>query len=127
MLLQEKIEKEIKALSRKKEKVSLRDNLKYIKSEAQKVGKVVEDSVLIAIIQKFIKNESALPTPDTEVIEFLKQYLPVEMTDEEVIAWIHQNIDFGSLPNKMAAMKIAMAGLKGAVAGARLRTILEAM
>ena len=127
MLLQEKIEKEIKALGRKKEKAGLVGNLKFIKSEAQRVDKVVDDETMIGIIQKFIKNESSLPTPDTVTIDFLKQYLPAEMTDEEVIAWIHQNIDFGILPNKMAAMKPVMAGLKGKVSGARVKTILETM
>lgn len=128
MLIQEQIEKAIRSLVRKKDKVTLSQNLKYIKSEIQRIGKVVPDEDVIPVIKKFIKNEKSLPNGDKESIEFLSKFIPETMTDTEIIAWIHQNIDFSTVPNKMAAMKPIMEVLKHkGVDGNRVKTLLEKM
>lgn len=130
MTIQEQIEKEVKASIRRKfaEPVFV-DNLKFVKSELQRIGKVVSDEDAIKVIRKFIKNESSLPEPHTASIKFFEQFVPAAgMSDEDIIAWIHQNIDFSTVPNKMAAMGPIMAGLKDkGVSGAVVKSILEKM
>ena len=130
MTIQEQIEKEVKASIRRKfaEPVFV-DNLKFVKSELQRIGKVVSDEDAIKVIRKFIKNESSLPEPHTASIKFFEQFVPAAgMSDEDIIAWIHQNIDFSTVPNKMAAMGPIMVGLKDkGVSGAVVKSILEKM
>ena len=130
MTIQEQIEKEVKASIRRKfaEPVFV-DNLKFVTSELQRIGKVVSDEDAIKVIRKFIKNESSLPEPHTASIKFFEQFVPAAgMSDEDIIAWIHQNIDFSTVPNKMAAMGPIMAGLKDkGVSGAVVKSILEKM
>ena len=129
MTIQEQIEKGIKSMARKKGQQAMVNNLKFVKSEFQRIGKAVDDTDALKVIKKFIKNESSLPTPNTEVLEYFKQFLPAgEMSEEDITAWIHQNIDFSTVPNKMAAMGPIMAGLKDkGVSGAVVKSILEQM
>ena len=130
MTIQEQIEKEIKASVRKKSVAPVFvDNLKFVKSELQRIGKVVSDEDAVKVIRKFIKNESSLPEPHTVSIKFFEQFVPAAgMSEEDITAWIHQNIDFSTVPNKMAAMGPIMAGLKDkGVSGAVVKSILEKM
>ena len=47
------------------------------------------------------------------LIEIAQAYLPKQATEEEISAWIHENIDFSNYKNKMQAMGPIMAQFKG--------------
>lgn len=146
MNLQERIEKDINALAKKKTAGMklLVQNLKYIKSEWQlllgkRTDKVATDEEILGIIKVFIKNEELNATktgkssPDMDyVLGWIQGYFPksdkIRLTDEDIVAWIHQNIDFSTVPNKMAAMKPIMAGLSEYdVDGKNVKALLEKM
>jgi len=146
MSLQERIDKDIATLAKKRDKENkiLVQNLKYIKSECQlllgkRVDKVLTDDEVLGILRIFIKNEEfnanrTGTTPDgmQYTLGWVKAYLPVStkkvLTDDEIIAWIHQNIDFSTVPNKMAAMKPIMKGLSEYdVNGKHVQSLLEQM
>jgi len=46
-------------------------------------------------------------------IDIAKSYLPKALTEEELISWIKENVDFSQFKNKMQAMKIIMSEFKG--------------
>jgi len=46
-------------------------------------------------------------------IMIAQEYLPKQATEEEIGAWIHENIDFSSYKNKMQAMGPIMKQFKG--------------
>lgn len=47
-------------------------------------------------------------------IEIAKKYLPKQVSEEDIISWIKENIDFSKLKNKMQAMGSIMKQFKGA-------------
>jgi len=46
-------------------------------------------------------------------IEIAKKYLPKQVSEEDIILWIKENIDFSTLKNKMQAMGPIMKQFKG--------------
>jgi len=46
------------------------------------------------------------PVPDEVYISILKQYIPQPISEEELLMWISNHIDFSSLKNKMQAIGI---------------------
>lgn len=49
----------------------------------------------------------------SEKIEIAKNYLPKQASEEEIITWIKENIDFSQFKNKMQAMGPIMKQFKG--------------
>ncbi len=46
-------------------------------------------------------------------IKIAQKYLPKQATEEEILAWIKENIDFANYKNKMQAMGPIMKHFKG--------------
>ena len=101
--------------------------LKLVVAEIQREpSKIVEDSKVIKIIKKLIENEKELKDKaDQYFILTLTHYLPTEVTKEEVVDWIKNNIDFSKFKNKMQAMKPIMSEFVGIVNGNTVKQILE--
>lgn len=51
---------------------------------------------------------------DNSLVIIAKQYLPQQASEEEIISWIKENIDFSTFKNKMQAMGPIMKQFKGA-------------
>ncbi len=91
--------------------------------------KNLSDEQVIAIIKKLIKSEKELlAAAGKETSGFLRVmegYLPQQATEEEVRAWIEENIDFTSFPNKMQAMKPIMNNFGSTVDGNVVKKVLQ--
>ena len=90
------------------------------------------DNEAISIIQKLIKNEQEILSykkneVTSKLISILESYLPEMVSDEEVITWIKENIDFSTLKNKMQAMGIIMKQFGKTVDGNNVKRILNEM
>lgn len=92
----------------------------------------VTDSELITIINKLIKSELIMleydgANPDTSLyVQALKSYLPKMMTEEEISAWVLDNIDLSAYNVPIQAMKDIMKELKGKADGGLVKKVLTA-
>lgn len=93
-------------------------------------GVDVTDSELITIINKLIKSELIMleydgVSPDTSLyVQALKSYLPKMMTEEEISAWVLDNIDLSAYNIPIQAMKDVMKELKGKADGGLVKNVL---
>jgi hypothetical protein len=131
MRLQEKIQQDLR-VSMKAKTEARTSALRVIIGEFQRQSKKeLSDAEVLAIIKKLIKNEmemlARLKTQNSEYLVVLEEYMPRPPTEEEIKAWIGDNIDFGRLQNKIQAMKPIMAHYAGAVDGNTVKKILEEM
>ena len=129
--LQERMQADMRtAILEKNEK--RKDTLRFIVGEFSRVpnlpqDKSVTDEQVIKILNKAIASEWTLPLADEEFIDILSEYLPAAPTDEEVLKWINENIDFSQFKNRIQAMKPIMAHFSGAIEGSRVKKLLESV
>lgn len=131
MSLQEKIQHDLR-LSMKAKTAARTSALRVIIGEFQRQSKKeLSDTEVLAIIKKLIKSETEMlarsETQTSEYLIVLEEYMPRQPTEEEIKAWIGNNIDFGQFTNKMQAMKPIMAHYAGALDGNTVKKILEEM
>ncbi|MBM9605360.1 GatB/YqeY domain-containing protein [Desulfopila inferna] len=93
--------------------------------------KELTDEQVVGIIKKLIKSEKELLAAsgktDTGYIRILTEYLPKQASEEEIRAWIEDNVDFSSLANKMQAMRPIMAHFGSSADGNTVKKILQEM
>ena len=82
--------------------------MKAVKNQpALKSLEITNDDV-IGIIKGHVKSEQTVlevtGQSTSEYLIILKSYLPKMIDQEEIIAWIRDNIDFSEFKNKMQAM-----------------------
>jgi len=133
MSLQLKIKKDLtEALLNKDE--STKSILRVLVGEFDRQPKKeLSDSEVIKIIKKLVMNAEEcykykhdVPgVEDNTYIQALNHYLPQKATEEEIIGWIKNNIDFSKFKNKMAAMKPIMDNFQGRVDGSKVKEILQ--
>ncbi len=96
---------------------------------ARQPGKVLSDEQVIAIIKKLIKSERELLTAQSQdsspFLVIMEGYLPKQASEEEIYAWIEENIDFSSFGNKMQAMKPIMTHFGSTVDGNMVKKVLQ--
>jgi len=96
----------------------------------KKAGEQPTDQEIEGIIRKLIKSETTTleaigSDPKNSVyILLLKEYLPVEMTKDEINKWILDNIDLSVYNPKIKAMKEILKTLKGKVNSNLVKEIL---
>ncbi len=90
--------------------------------------KELADEQVIAIIKKLIKSEKELLAAKGEesspFMAVMEGYLPQQASEEEIRAWISDNINFAEFANKMQAMRPIMAHFGAAVDGNTVKNIL---
>ena len=106
-----------------------RNILKVIVGEFQRQAKPISsDEDVIKILKKFRNNElETLKLQGLESSLFLtiiESYLPSEATEEEIVAWIGGNIDFGKYKSKMQAMGDILKHFAGRTDGKIAKDIL---
>jgi uncharacterized protein len=94
--------------------------------------KELNDEEAIRIVKKLINSEkemlAAKGIPDnSEFIQVLETYLPKLASREEILDWIHRNVDFSEFKNKMQAMKSIMSHFGSSVDGNVVKQILQDM
>jgi uncharacterized protein YqeY len=103
-----KLKNELKDAIKAKDEL-LKNTIRLIMGElARKDKKEFSDDEIISIIRKMIKNEketlSANNQETSDYLSLLETYIPKQVSEEEIIDWIKDNIDFTSYKNKMQAM-----------------------
>ena len=131
MGLQQEIEAQLKVALKERDKERA-GAIRILKGEFQRQPeKELSDDQVIGIIKKLVKSERELLDASgggtSEYIEILQGYLPQQVGEEEVRAWIRENIDFSSFGNKMQAMRPIMAHFGSSVDGAAVKKILQDM
>ena len=131
MSLQEKIKAELK-VSMKARDVARTGAIRILIGEFQRQPeKELSDEQVIAIIKKLIKSERELLAASGEeksdYISVLEEYLPRQVSEEEIREWVSENIDFSSYKNKMQAMRPIMAHFGSGADGNSVKRILQEM
>jgi uncharacterized protein len=110
---------------------SLKGSLKVIVGELQRQSKkVLSDAEVIPILKKLIKYEeerlSKIPDVETSsYLQLLKKYLPQQATEEEIKAWIDNNIDFSKYKNKDQIVGVICKHFKQLASGKDIKIIVE--
>lgn len=93
--------------------------------------KELSDDQVIQIIKKLIKSEKELLAAsgesDTGYITVLEDYLPAQASEDDIRAWITDNIDFSEFKNKMQAMRPIMTHFGSSADGNIVKKILQEM
>jgi len=129
MGLQQKIQSELKDAikSRDTEKTGA---IRILIGEFQRQPeKELSDDQVVGIIKKLIKSEKELLAAsgekDSPYITVLESYLPRQATEDEIRAWIAENIEFSTFANKMQAMRPIMNHFGSTVDGNTVKKILQ--
>ncbi len=131
MSLQQQIKSELKDAMKAKDTVK-KDAIRIIMGEfSRQPQKELSDPEVVAIIRKLIKSETELleksngSVQDSEYITLLEGYLPNQASEDDIKAWIADNIDLASFANKMQAMKPIMTEFAGRTDGNMVKNILN--
>lgn len=130
MKLQEKIKKDLTNAIKAKDDLK-KDTIRVIMGECGRADKKeLSNDDVIGILKKLKKSEKELleqkgETTDSEFIRIIESYLPEMATEEEIIVWITQNIDFSNLKNKMQAMSLIMKHFGSRADGSKVKEILQ--
>ncbi len=113
MSLQEKIKSDL-ALAMKTRDSVKKDAIRVILGEFGRLEqKELTDDQIIGILKKLIKSERELLqkqgiSEDSEFISIVEAYMPEQASEDEIIGWIHENVDFSAFKNKIQAMGLIM-------------------
>lgn len=98
---------------------------------ARQREKSIDDEQVIAIIKKLIKSErellAAQKQEESAFLRIMEEYLPQQASEEEISAWIKENITFTELNSKMQAMKPIMEHFGSSADGNTVKKILLSM
>lgn len=114
MTLQEKIQFAAKLVMKHPEtKRETLDSLRVIIGEFQRQPKkILSDEEVVSILRKLVKNELEVlkhANARTSVyLETLNEFIPQQVGEEEIKAWIVNNVDFTNLKNRMQAVGLVM-------------------
>jgi len=124
MTLQEQLSADFKRRDLSKKH---KDALRIVIGELQRQKtKELSDAEVTKIIRKLVDYEKELKERrDQEYIDVLESYLPRAATEEEIVEWVRQNIDFSAYKNKMQAMKDIMAHFASRADGNTVKDILN--
>jgi uncharacterized protein len=131
MSLQEKLKEELK-VSMKARDTERTGAIRIIMGEfGRQLVKELTDEQVIAIIKKLVKSEKELLAASgkegSEYLTILEGYLPNQVSEEEIRAWIDVNIDFSTFKNKMQAMRPILAHFGSSADGNIVKMILESL
>ena len=132
MTIQKQIKQDLSAAIKAKD-LQKKDALRVIMGEFGRLDKKeLSDHEAIKIMIKLMKSEKELleikgDETDSEFIRIIENYLPKRASEEEIVRWIEQNIDFSEFKNKMQAMSIIMKHFGASADGNEVKKILQDM
>lgn len=102
-----------------------RDFARVVKAELDRKGdgRPLPDADAIKILKAL--RVTAEENQNTFEVAFLDKYLPQEMSEAEIEAWIRANIDFSSLKSPMAAIGLVTKALGPVAPGDRVKKVVE--
>ncbi|AWR86269.1 GatB/YqeY domain-containing protein [Meiothermus taiwanensis] len=120
----EAIKKEI-VEAMKRGDTATRDYARVVKAELDRKGdgRPLPDADAVKILKAL--RVTAEENQNAFELAFLDRYLPQEMSEAEIEAWIRANVDFASLKSPMAAIGIVTKALGPAAPGDRVRKVVE--
>lgn len=128
MTLQERIKADLKTAMKARDE-DKKSTIRVIMGEFSRSDKKeLSDDEVIKVLQKLTKSEKEVLEKKGEdsspFIEIIEMYLPPIATDDEIIAWIQENIDFAQFKNKMQAMSPIMKHFGALADGNRVKELL---
>jgi uncharacterized protein YqeY len=132
MNLQKKIKTDLSAAIKARDE-NKKNALRVILGEFGRLDKKeLSDDEAVKILKKLIKSEKEVleqkgDTEHSAFIEIVESYLPKMAAEEEISAWIRQNIDFSQYKNKMQAMGVIMKHFGATADGNVVKEILQRM
>ena len=129
MTLQESLREELKVAMKARD-TERTGAIRILMGEfARQPEKILSDEQVIAIVKKLIKSErellAAQKQESSPFLTIMEEYLPKQASEEEIFAWVKQNIDFSTYGSKMQAMKPIMQHFGSAVNGNVVKKVLE--
>ena len=130
MNIQKQIKQDLSAAIKAKDQQK-KDALRVIMGEFGRLDKKeVSDNEAVKIMIKLMKAEKELLEKkgietDSEFIRVIENYLPKKASEDEIVQWIKQNVDFSEYKNKMQAMSVIMKHFGTSADGNEVRKILE--
>ncbi len=120
----EAIKKEI-VEAMKRGDTATRDYARVVKAELDRKGdgRPLPDAEAVKILKAL--RITAEENQNAFEVAFLDRYLPQEMSEAEIEAWIRANVDFTALKSPMAAIGIVTKALGPAAPGDRVRKVVE--
>ncbi|WP_337870143.1 hypothetical protein [Meiothermus sp.] len=120
----EGIKKEIVEAMKRGDAAS-RDFARVVKAELDRKGdgRPLPDADAVKILKAL--RVTAEENQNTFEIAFLDKYLPQEMSEAEIEAWVKANVDFSSLKSPMAAIGLATKALGPVAPGDRVKKVVE--
>lgn len=102
-----------------------RDYARVVKAELDRKGdgRPLPDADAVKILKAL--RVTAEENQNAFEVAFLDRYLPQEMSEAEIEAWIRANVDFTALKSPMAAIGIVTKALGPAAPGDRVRKVVE--
>ena len=131
MTLQERIKSDLIDAIKAKD-ADRKEALRVVLGEFDRQGKkTLTDDEVAGVLRKLVKSERETlelkGELDSEFIRTLEAYLPKMATEEEIAAFIEENIDFSGFKNKMQAMGPIMKHFGETADGHAVKRVLESI
>ncbi len=131
MTIQEQLKADLKTAMKARDE-DKKSTIRVIMGEFGRADKKeLSDDEVIKVLQKLIKSEKEVLEKKGEesspFIEIITTYLPQMATDDEIVAWIEENIDFTQFKNEMQAMGPIMKHFGALADGNRVKEILQTL
>jgi len=130
MSLQETIKKDLTSAMKAKD-VPKKDTIRIILGEFSRFNtKQVSDDDVVKVLRKLIKSEKEVLArtggdAESQYIQIVSSYLPRTADEEEITAWIRDNVDFAKFKNKMQSMGQIMKHFGSRAEGNVVKRILQ--
>ena len=130
MTLQQHIKQDLTSAMKAKDEET-KNTLRVVMGEFGRADKKeLSDDEVIKILKKLIKSEKETleqqgvqaPSPFILIIE---KYLPHMATEEEIVAWVNEHIDFSQFKSKIQAMGPIMKHFGSRADGNTVRSLLQ--
>jgi uncharacterized protein YqeY len=130
MTIQQQIKKDLMGAMKARDEDKKR-TLRVIMGEfARADSKEISDDEVIKILKKLIKSEKETLSQkgsdeDTVFVRIIETYLPQMVSEDEIMSWVNDNIDFSQFKSKMQAMGPIMQHFGALADGNTVRSILQ--
>jgi uncharacterized protein YqeY len=110
-----------------------KSTLRVIMGEfARAAAKELSDDEVIKVLKKLIKSEKETlaqkgSDKDTVFIQIIETYLPQMTAEDEIVAWVNDNIDFSQFKSRMQAMGPIMKHFGARADGNVVKGILQGL
>ncbi len=88
-------------------------------------GKPLPDEEAVKVLRAL--KEIALEQGNAFEVAFLDRFLPQEMSEEEIEAWIREHVDFSRFKTPLAAIGAVTKALGPRAPGEKVRRVIERM